>query len=101
MGEVTLGEHINDLGQRVIYVFDFFSERSFFMEVIDATDDSSPRPTPFIAGGKGDPPRQINLDLLDTETPTPDPDPGFEEFSGLDEDDGLEEMDLWEEDPEE
>ena len=35
MGEVTLGEYISEVNQRMIYVFDFFSERAFFMELYE------------------------------------------------------------------
>ena len=34
MGDTTLDEYVTDTGQRMIYIFDFFSERSSFMELI-------------------------------------------------------------------
>ncbi len=64
MGEVTMEKYLSEVSQRVIYVYDFFSERAFFMELIETTDQSSPKDTPFIADSKGDPPRQLALDLL-------------------------------------
>lgn len=64
MGEVTLGEHMREENQRMIYVFDFFSERAFFMELVETADETSPKSTPFIANAKGDPPPQLALDLL-------------------------------------
>ena len=64
MGEVSLEQHFFDVSQRMIYVFDFFSERAFFMELIECSDQVSPRKTPFIAQSVGDPPRQLALDLL-------------------------------------
>lgn len=64
MGDVTLGQYFFEISQRMIYVFDFFSERAFFMELIESSDETSPRRTPFIAHSMGDPPRQLALDLL-------------------------------------
>jgi hypothetical protein len=64
MDQVTLGEFLKDVNQRMIYVFDFFSNRAFFMELIEVSDDLSSRETPFVAHSKGDPPPQIALDQL-------------------------------------
>jgi len=64
MDQVTLGEYLKELNQRMIYVFDFFSDRAFFIELIEMSDEISPRATPFIANGKEDPPAQLALDLL-------------------------------------
>lgn len=64
MGEVTLEEYISEVSQRMIYVYDFFSERAFFMELIETSDQTSPRETPFIADEKGEPPPQLALDSL-------------------------------------
>ncbi len=64
MGEVSLEQHFSEINQRMIYVFDFFSERAFFMELIEQSDEISPRKTPFIAQSVGDPPQQLALDLL-------------------------------------
>jgi hypothetical protein len=69
MGEVRLEQHFTKVSQRMIYVFDFFSERAFFMELIEQSDEVSPRKTPFIAQSVGDPPRQLALDLLMGEHP--------------------------------
>jgi hypothetical protein len=70
MSEVTVEEYINEVNQKMIYVFDFFSERAFFMELIEKSDQTSPRDTPFIAAARGNPPPQLILDLLMDE---PDP----------------------------
>jgi len=75
MGDVCMEEYLDEVNQRMIYVFDFFSERSFFMELIETSDQSSSKETPFIAQAKGDPPQQLALDLLDNEPDDPDFDP--------------------------
>lgn len=68
MEQTTLGEHLHELNQRMIYVFDFFSDRAFFIELIETSDETSSRDTPFIGHSKGDPPPQLALDrLLDEE----------------------------------
>ena len=73
MEQVTLEEHIRDLNQRMIYLFDFFSDRAFFIEVIEMSDEISPRETPFIGHRQGDPPPQLALDdLLMNDSPEAD-----------------------------
>jgi len=80
MEQVTLDEYITEENQRMIYVFDFFSERAFFIELLEKSDQSSPRETPFIGDARGEPPTQLALDQLmgDQE--------GFSENEDLDED---------------
>jgi len=74
MDETTVDEFIHELNQRLIYVFDFFSERAFFMELIEMSDQVSPKQTPFIAQSIGDPPPQLSLDILEG-NPIQDMDP--------------------------
>ena len=64
MDQATLGEHLQELNQRMIYVFDFFSNRAFFIELIETEDESSTKKTPFIGHSKGEPPPQLALDRL-------------------------------------
>lgn len=64
MEQVTLEEHIRELNQRMIYLFDFFSDRAFFIELIEMSEELSPRETPFIGHRQGDPPPQLALDDL-------------------------------------
>ncbi len=73
MEQTTLGEHLHVVNQRMIYVFDFFSDRAFFIELIETSDDTSPRKTPFIGHSKGDPPPQLALDHLLNEEEVDDP----------------------------
>lgn len=76
MANISLEQYMDSVNQRMIYVFDFFSERSFFMELIETSDQHSSKETPFIAQSKGDPPQQLALDLLMDEKPgEPDIDP--------------------------
>jgi len=54
-------EHINAEEQRMLYVFDFFSERSLFIELKDVLKDIESKNLPKISFEHGDPPAQINL----------------------------------------
>jgi hypothetical protein len=75
MDEVTLGECLSEVEQRMIYVYDFFSERAFFIELIEKSDQTSPRETPFVANARGEAPRQLAMDLLLDEPGEDGPDP--------------------------
>lgn len=69
MDQVTLDEFVTDENQRMIYLYDFFSERAFFIELLEQSDQTSPRETPFIGHAGGTPPPQLSLDqLLDDES---------------------------------
>lgn len=74
MDQVTLDEYITDENQRMIYLFDFFSERAFFIELLEQLDQTSPRETPFIGHAQGAPPPQVALDQLLDEDHNPDAD---------------------------
>ena len=89
MDQVTLGEHIKDINQRMLYIFDFFSERAFFIELIEMEDQVSPRETPFIAHGEEDPPPQLALDKLMDESPEFDESSPGEDADPLDDPDNL------------
>lgn len=73
MEEVTLDEYLDTVNQRMIYLFDFFSDRAFFIELIETSDEGSPKATPFIGGRKGDPPPQLKLDLMTEQDTMDDP----------------------------
>ena len=83
MDQVTLEEHISELNQRMLYLFDFFSDRAFFIELIEMSDQNSPRITPFIGDRDGDPPQQLALDKLMDESQE------FEESDPMDDPDNL------------
>ena len=91
MDQVTLDEYLTEISQRMIYVFDFFAERAFYMELIEMSDQTSTKETPFIGQAGGDPPPQLAFDLL-----VDDPDPSGEEFDPQDEEQedlGLDDLD--------
>ncbi|MEX0988157.1 MAG: hypothetical protein WD052_11825 [Bacteroidales bacterium] len=63
MDEARLDSYIREKGQRMLYVFDFFSERSFFIELTEVIDISESKSLPKIIYASGSPPPQINLEL--------------------------------------
>lgn len=70
MNKAKLEEYITELEQRMIYVFDFLTERAFFIELIEKTDQTSTKETPFIGLAIGDAPPQLSLEQLMEETST-------------------------------
>ncbi|MEN8227269.1 MAG: hypothetical protein ABFS38_03875 [Bacteroidota bacterium] len=91
MDQTTVDEHIKEVSQRMIYLFDFFSERAFFIELLEKSDETSPRDTPFIGYAKGEAPPQLSLDLLmDDAESAPDE---FDQDEGMD-DLRLDDLDL-------
>ncbi|MFC2090238.1 hypothetical protein ACFLT1_05635 [Bacteroidota bacterium] len=69
MDVARLSEYIKDLNQRLLYVYDFFSERSFFIELTETIPISGKRPDPKIVYSTGNPPIQIDLDLTNLGVP--------------------------------
>ena len=49
----------------MLYVFDFFSERSFFIELIELINVKESKALPKIVFSSGEPPPQIDLALGD------------------------------------
>ena len=63
MEDTKVGEHLKEVGQRMLYVFDFFSERSFFIELTEILKVSTSTSLPKVVYEAGDPPAQIDLGL--------------------------------------
>ncbi len=63
MDTATISDFISDPNQRLLYVFDFFSERSFFIELTDTIDIPDKKTDPKIVYSTGNPPVQIKLEL--------------------------------------
>ncbi len=64
MDQATIDGFITEATQRMIYVFDFFAERAFFIELLEQSDQASPRNTPFIGHAQGKAPLQLSPDNL-------------------------------------
>lgn len=63
MDQAKIGEHLKEQGARMLYVFDFFSERSFFIELTEILDIPESKVLPKVVFSHGDPPLQIDLGL--------------------------------------
>lgn len=85
MDRVSLDEYLTELQQRMIYVFDFFAERAFYVELIEMADEISSKETPFIGQAGGDPPPQLAFDFGtdDPESFEDETDPGDEDQEDL------------------
>jgi len=59
MDVATLSEFINSKNSKLIYVFDFFSERAFFIELIDVKNEKNGDNYPKCIRSVGSPPPQI------------------------------------------
>jgi hypothetical protein len=59
MDQTILQQHVSNLRQRLLYVFDFFSERAFFIEVFKMDDGRQERPK--LENSEGKPPTQIQV----------------------------------------
>jgi hypothetical protein len=69
MQETLVSDFLFEVGQRLLYVYDFFSERAFFMEVIQVADGKLEKPNCYRNEGKA--PEQIMIgdfteDIKDT-----------------------------------
>jgi hypothetical protein len=74
MDKSILSSHINGLKQRLIYIFDIFNERPFFIEVVGIRDEDPSKTYPLCTLAEGSAPVQIILDV-------PEIDPMNESFT--------------------
>jgi hypothetical protein len=63
MDNSVLSDHITELKQKLVYIFDIFNERAFFIEVVGIRDDDPSESYPICTLSKGSPPVQILLDM--------------------------------------
>ncbi len=61
MDQSFMKDHLSEKGDRMLYVFDFFSERSFFIELTEVIEVEESTALPKIVFACGDPPPQIDL----------------------------------------
>ncbi len=67
MKDVPLNKFIKKLGSKLVYLFDFFSERYFKIELIDIIDKELKPNHPVCVMVKGDSPTQIMIDNIESE----------------------------------
>lgn len=67
MSETRLSDHIEDEGQKVLYVFDYMTDRCFFLELEEV--DSGSLKKGYCSKSKGDAPAQfVEFENFETET---------------------------------
>jgi len=84
MEDTLLGDYIKDEIKKILYVYDFFSERAFFLFVnkIEEVDEAN-----FSIDVKGEVPLQIIIDMEDSnEIPTTKKENILDEFDDFEED---------------
>jgi len=64
MDSTIFSDHIRKLKQKLLYVFDVFNERAFFIQVAEIKEDSPGKSYPACTLSKGSPPAQIIMDQV-------------------------------------
>lgn len=62
MEKTQLCELLSEEKQRLLYQFDFFSDRAFFIDLVSITNPVKDAVYPRCSSGKGTPPEQIIID---------------------------------------
>ncbi len=80
MQDTLLSDLLYDQGQRMLYIFDFFSERAFFIEVTQIAKGQLDKPNCYRQ--EGDIPAQIMIGNFNEDISKPDLDQFDDEFDG-------------------
>lgn len=75
MRETLLKDYCNETGKRFLYIFDFFSMRTMFLEVVNIrkkTGEDSNLEFPLCTLSKGKPPKPIKIDDMFMDSTAPD-----------------------------
>ena len=64
MEKTKISDYLNSKGDKAIYLFDFFSDRFFKIELINILENSSKKTLPICTQATGEAPKQI---IIDTE----------------------------------
>lgn len=70
MDKEKITNHIKEKRQKLLYVFDVFNERAFYIEVMEIMDVPDPPASPSCCKSRGHPPQQILLDRMFTDRST-------------------------------
>ncbi len=83
MRKTKLYEYISEIGQKLVYVFDFFNERYFYVELKEKLMKTDLK-EPFVAYEKGSSPSQFLInDLENPDVETIDRDESYKSFGDL------------------
>jgi hypothetical protein len=85
MDKAVLADHVHSLKQKLLYQFDYFSDRYLYVELVEMPDLTEGKEYPLIIRRKGNPPPQI---IINTQGLSADPledlNDDSEEDTGLD-----------------
>ncbi|HDR89275.1 MAG TPA: hypothetical protein ENN63_06565 [Bacteroidetes bacterium] len=85
MQEAIISHYVSSKGDKLQYLFDFFSDRALFIELVDTEPAGDPLAPPFVIREKGIPPQQIVMDVLSGDV---------QDFAETDNDDDIDDEDL-------
>lgn len=83
MDETTISSQINQLKDKLVYVFDFFSGRALFIELIEVKDKIKHKKYPLCSNGAGEAPPQIKFISGTNKTSLFTPEDSIEEDDGI------------------
>jgi len=64
MDHTSIGDHIHDIHDKMIYVYDVFNERLFFIELVEILEQKSSMHYPYCSFEKGKAPQQLFMDTI-------------------------------------
>jgi hypothetical protein len=67
MSETKIGDFLSALGDNLIYVFDFFNDRAFYLTITELSEPKSGVDYPVFSGILGTPPPQTTIDDIGAE----------------------------------
>jgi hypothetical protein len=83
MRKTKLDDYISEIGQKLVYVFDFFNERYFYLELKEKLMKTDLK-EPFVAYEKGNAPSQFLInDLESPEVELMEKDESYKSFGDL------------------
>ncbi len=64
MDSAKIGDHVSEVHDKLMYVFDVFNERLFFIELVEKHPGDPARKYPYCCLEQGKPPHQLLMDQL-------------------------------------
>jgi hypothetical protein len=64
MDNTSIGQYMQDAHDKMLYVFDIFNERLFFIELVEILKQDTSKAYPCCSFEKGQPPRQLFMDAI-------------------------------------
>lgn len=64
MDNIKIGDYMQSTHDKMIYVYDVFNERLFFIELVEILEQDSSKTYPYCSFEKGQAPQQVFLDAI-------------------------------------